>query len=195
MRPAVFLDRDGTLIEDIHYLSDPAKVRLLPGVSEALRNLQSLGFATVVVTNQSAVGRGILTLQTLNEIHAELHRQLAEHHLRLDGLYYCATAPSSSDRTTIDDPDRKPGPGMLLRAANDLLLDLPNSWIIGDMLSDILAGKNAGLRGSILVRTGRQSAGIDHEAIDFASDNILQAAQYIAQKSSIFSLPQTAEKR
>jgi D-glycero-D-manno-heptose 1,7-bisphosphate phosphatase len=186
MRPAVFFDRDGTLIEDVHYLADPGKVRLLPGAAEAVRDLQSLGFACVVITNQSAVGRGLLNVPTLDAIHAEMHRQFAEHQVRLDGLYYCTSVPESKDRTVIDDPDRKPGPGMLIRAANELRLDLGDSWMIGDMLSDILAGKNAGCRGSILIRAShRKLPDISHEAIDWIAEDALSAARYIAGRAHI----------
>ena len=149
-RPAVFLDRDGTVIEHVHYLSDPARVRLLPGAAEALRRLRRAGFARVLVTNQSAIGRGMLTEDRLEEIHAELERQLAASGATLDGIYYCPDAPSGDDRTVVEHSDRKPGPGMLLRAADELGLDLDASWMVGDMISDVLAGHNAGCR-SILV--------------------------------------------
>src|SRR5688500_18852747 len=113
MRAAVFLDRDGTLIEHVHYLNEPQQVRLLPGGPEAVRNLQALDFACVVVPSPSAVGRGILALGRLDQIHREMLRQIAEHGVRLDGAYCCPLAPTTRDRTTIDHPDRKPGPGML----------------------------------------------------------------------------------
>ena len=92
-RPAVFLDRDGTLIEHVHYLSDPALVRLLPGAAEALRRLRRAGFACVLVTNQSAIGRGMLTEERLDQIHAEMNRQLAAEGATLDAIYYCPDAP------------------------------------------------------------------------------------------------------
>lgn len=155
-RPAVFLDRDGTLIEDTHYLVDPRHVRLLRGAAEALRRLQAAGFACVVVTNQSAIARGMLTEDGLRRVHEELSRQLAERGTALDGFYYCPEAPGADDPTVVEHPDRKPGPGMLLRAAAELGLDLGASWMIGDAISDALAGRNAGCRGSILVRTGRR---------------------------------------
>lgn len=186
MRAAVFLDRDGTLIEHVHYLNDPKQVRLLPGGPEAVRNLQALDFACVVVTNQSAVGRGMLTLEGLDEIHREMHRQLAEHGVQLDGVYFCPVAPTSGDRTSIDHPDRKPGPGMLLRAARDLVLDLERSWMIGDMYSDVLAGRNAGCRGTVLVRTGPERdvpAAEEDPAIDYVADDLLDAARIIARQS------------
>jgi D-glycero-D-manno-heptose 1,7-bisphosphate phosphatase len=179
MKPAVFFDRDGTLIEDVHYLSDPARVRLAPGAAEAVRRLQAEGFACVVITNQSAVGRGLLTLETLAEIHTEMHRQFAQHAVVLDGLYFCTTVPTTGDRATIDDPNRKPGPGMLLRAARELDLDLAASWMVGDMLSDILAGVNAGCR-SILVRSGHgHQVDPQHQAITHVAGDVLQAAQFV----------------
>lgn len=185
MRAAVFLDRDGTLIEHVHYLNDPKQVRLLPGGPEAVRNLQALDFACVVVTNQSAVGRGMLTLDGLDEIHREMHRQFADHGVRLDGVYYCPVAPTSRDRTSIDHPDRKPGPGMLLRAARDLVLDLDRSWMVGDMYSDVLAGRNAGCRGTVLVRTGPECdvPAEGDPAIDYVADDLLEAARIIARQS------------
>lgn len=154
LRPAVFLDRDGTLIEDIPYLGDPALVRLLPGVADALKLLRQAGLALVIVSNQSAIGRGKITPAQLQAVHVEMHCQLAAADVTLDGVYWCPHAPVAKDKTLVEHVDRKPGPGMLLRAARDLNLDVAESWIIGDQLGDILAGRNAGCRGGILVRTG-----------------------------------------
>jgi D-glycero-D-manno-heptose 1,7-bisphosphate phosphatase len=153
----VFLDRDGTIIEDVHYLNRPEQIRLLPGSASALCRLREAGYACVMVTNQSAIGRGLLTEEGLWDIHDELNRQLAANGAALDASYHCSILPSSKDKTVIEHPDRKPGPGMLLRAARELTLDLPRSWMVGDMTSDALAGQNAGCRGSILVRTGREA--------------------------------------
>ena len=155
-RPAVFLDRDGTLIEHVPYLSDPTLVRLLPGAAETLKRLRHAGFACVLVTNQSAIGRGMLTEDRLDQIHTELHRQLAAAGATLDGIYYCPDAPSSDDQTVVEHHDRKPGPGMLIRAADDMKLDLSASWMVGDLISDVLAGINAGCR-SILIQSGQTS--------------------------------------
>ena len=154
LRPAVFLDRDGTLIEHVPYLSDPALVQLLPGAAEALRRFRRAGFACVLVTNQSAIGRGMLTEERLDEIHTEMNRQLAARGATIDAIYYCPDAPAGDDRTVVENPDRKPGPGMLLRAAADLKLDLGASWMVGDLISDVLAGQNAGCR-SILLESGQ----------------------------------------
>ena len=149
-RPAVFLDRDGTLIEHVHYLCDPALVRLLPGAPEALKKLRRAGFVVVLVTNQSAIGRGMLTENRLEQIHTEMRRQLAACGATIDAIYYCPVAPSSDDRSLVEHPDRKPGPGMLLRAAADLHLDLATSWMVGDLISDVWAGLNAGCRSILL---------------------------------------------
>ncbi|QDV39611.1 HAD-IIIA family hydrolase [Tautonia plasticadhaerens] len=153
-RPAVFLDRDGTVIEHVHYLRDPAEVRLLPGAAGALRRLAEAGFACVLATNQSAVGRGMMTPDDLDRVHEELARQLWGEGIMLAAVESCPAVPVGPDRTVVEQFDRKPGPGMLVRAAGRLGLDLNESWMIGDAISDVLAGVNAGCRGSILVRTG-----------------------------------------
>ena len=155
LRPAVFLDRDGTIMEDVPYLSDPARVRLLPGACGALRRLHEAGYSCVLVTNQSGIGRGLFAEERLAPIHAELARQLAAEGVALDGTYYCPEAPASDDPLVLDHPDRKPGPGMLVRAARELGLDLAESWMVGDKASDVLAGVNAGCLGAVLVRTGQ----------------------------------------
>jgi D,D-heptose 1,7-bisphosphate phosphatase len=180
-RPAVFLDRDGTLIEQIHYLSDPGRVRLLPATAEALRRFHSAGFACVVVTNQSAIGRGMITEEQLHRIHDEMNRQLAAAGAAVDAIYFCPEAPADNDRSILEHDDRKPGPGMLIRAAEELDLDLGASWMVGDMISDMLAGINARCRGSILVRTGKGLSDAE-AALDVAyqvADDLLAAADLI----------------
>jgi D-glycero-D-manno-heptose 1,7-bisphosphate phosphatase len=180
MRPAVFLDRDGTIIEQVHYLRDPAEVRLIPEAAAAIVGLRAAGYACVVVSNQSAVGRGLLTVGRLGEIHEEMCRQLRELGADLDGFYFCPAVPATADRTAVDHPDRKPGPGMLLRASEDLGLDLARSWMVGDLASDMHAGRNAGCRGTILVRTGLGAA-VDEadEAIDHIAADLAGAADLI----------------
>ena len=150
LRPAVFLDRDDTLIANVPYLTDPALVRVLPGAAEAVAALNRAGFAVVLATNQSAVGRGLLTEDRLREIHDKLNRLLAERGAVLDAIHHSPHVPLGDDRATVEHPDRKPGPGMLLRAAAEMGLDRAASWMVGDLISDVLAGLNAGCR-SILV--------------------------------------------
>ncbi len=153
-RPAIFLDRDGTIIKHVPYLADPALVELLPGAAESLTRFQRAGFVRVLVTNQSAIGRGLFTADRLDQIHTEMSRQLATLGATIDAIYYCPEAPAGDDRTVVENLDRKPGPGMLLRTAADLKLDLRASWMIGDLVSDVLAGRNAGCR-SIFLESGQ----------------------------------------
>jgi D-glycero-D-manno-heptose 1,7-bisphosphate phosphatase len=181
VKPAVFLDRDGTVIEEVHYIADPAHVRVLPGAADAIRSLHAAGYACVLITNQSAVGRGIAPPESIGLVQHEVERQLTAAGASIDGFYFCTEPPQSSDRATIDHPDRKPGPGMLLRAARELDLDLGRSWMVGDMLSDLLAGRNAGCRAVILVRTGH-GARSEPEAgpsADHVADDLAAAAGHI----------------
>ena len=155
-RRCVFLDRDGTLLEQIHYLKDPALVRLLPDSAVTINRLRRHGFACVVITNQSQIGNNLLSEAQLAEIHEEMYRQLLAEGAMLDAIYYCPAPGRQGDRTTVEHPDRKPGPGLLIRAAQELSLRLQSSWMVGDMVSDVLAGTNANCCGSILLRTGKE---------------------------------------
>jgi D-glycero-D-manno-heptose 1,7-bisphosphate phosphatase len=175
LKPAVFLDRDGTIIEHVHHLTKPGQVTLLPGAPEAIRRLQSNDYACVVVTNQSVVGRGMLSDAGLQQVHDEMARLLEHFHVRLDGLYSCTLAPTVTDPTVIEHPDRKPGPGMLWRAAQELSLNVKLSWMVGDSISDILAGHNAGCRGTILL----SSSARNDQANQIGSDQY-QAADLLA---------------
>ena len=154
MKPAVFLDRDGTVIDLVPYLTDPQQVSIVDGGLAALQRLHAKGFALVVVTNQSAIGRGLLDEEGLAEVHQVMNAQLAQGGIRLAGLYHCPLAPTSSDPTIIEHPDRKPGPGMILQAAQQLGIAVGESFMIGDSISDLLAGRHAGCRANLLVRTG-----------------------------------------
>jgi len=181
---AVFIDRDGTLIEDPGYLRDPAGVRLLPGVSEAIRSLRQAGYRVVVVTNQSGVARGFLTERTLEAIHTELRRQLAEHGAALDGLYYCPYHPDGRvEGYAVESDLRKPAPGMLFQAARELDIDLSNSWMVGDSPVDIQAGRSAGCRTIRLTSPG--SASVDHNVPlievlpDHTAADLVEAARII----------------
>jgi len=183
LKPAVFLDRDGTLNIDRSYITAPEHLQLLPGVAAALKQLQGAGFACVVVTNQSAVGRGMMSDADLERVHEELNRQLALDGVALDAIYACTFAPTSNDPLAVEHPERKPAPGLLLRAAAELNLDLAQSWMIGDTLRDILAGQNAGCRGCILVRTGQAVDEREfHRAMPFVMLDDLQAAAHFILK-------------
>ena len=182
---AVFLDRDHTLMEDPGYLADPDAVRLLPGVELAIKSLSQAGYKIVVVTNQSGVARGLLTEETLAKIHAELRRQLGEKGAQLDGIYYCPYHPEGTvPAYAIDSDLRKPQPGMLLKAAEELDIDLSASWMIGDSPADIEAGQRAGCR-TIRVRTAAPPTGqqADEDAqADANVRNLVDAARVILRE-------------
>ena len=114
--------------------------------------LNNAGYACVLVTNQSVVGRGLITEDELGLIHEEMERQLAETGAMLDAIYFCPVVGKSGDRMEIEHRDRKPGPGMLLRAATEHNLDVSRSWMVGDMMSDILAGQLLGLSVFLIAR-------------------------------------------
>ena len=156
-RMAVFLDRDGTLIEDLgsRPLLDPADLVLLPGVGDALCRLARAGYLRIVVTNQSAVGRGLLDQAGLDRIHAALGRALAAAGASLDALYFCPDVPPPAGSSESAVGWRKPGAGMLLDAAREHDLELSRCWMVGDQSRDTLAGKHAGCRGNLLLRTGQ----------------------------------------
>jgi D-glycero-D-manno-heptose 1,7-bisphosphate phosphatase len=154
LKPAVFLDRDGVVIEDSHYLGDPSRVKLLPGSAESIALLNRAGWQVVVATNQSGVARGLFSLGSVGEVHDRIDEQLRPFQARVDAYYFCPHHPEAEMREFRVDCDcRKPKPGLLLRAAEVHGLDLAASWMIGDRLSDLEAGSAAGCR-TVLVRTG-----------------------------------------
>jgi histidinol-phosphate phosphatase family protein len=149
LRRAVFLDRDGVVLRLVPYLSRAEDMELLPGVGDHLCLLRSRGFALVVITNQSVVARGILTLPQLDRLHEILRDMLEDFGVTLDGIYACPHHPDFTGPCEC----RKPEPGLLKEAAEDLRLDLPSSYLVGDRWDDIEAARRAGAKG-ILVRTG-----------------------------------------
>lgn len=184
-QPAVFLDRDGTIIEHVHFLDNPGEVRLLPGAAAAIRRLRQAGMACVVVSNQSGVGRGIISLEQIAAIHGEMNRLLSAEQTQVDAIYFCPEAPRGDDPLVIEHIDRKPAPGMLFQAANSLRLDLDASWMIGDMITDVIAGWHAGCRGSILVKTGKafQPADFSNLGHFHIRDNLTEAADLILEST------------
>ncbi len=179
MRRAVFLDRDGTVIEDREYLRKPEDVVLLPGVEQALRIFQSTGFHVVLVSNQSGIGRGWISLREHANVHASLVERLTARNCRIDGAYYCPHAPAESCAC------RKPRPGMLHSASRRLDLQLRASYMIGDKASDVDAGKRAGCMTS-LVCTGRGVETFSEigaaSSPDFVADDLLDAALWIRRR-------------
>lgn len=146
---AVFLDRDHTIIDDPGYIDDPEKVSLLPDAAAAIRTLNQSEYKVVVVTNQSGVARGLVSEDRLSEIHDRLRELLHEQGAEIDAIYYCPflEGPEATiKKYRRKSPLRKPEPGMLLKAADDLGIDLETSWMVGDSDRDILAGQRAGCR-------------------------------------------------
>ena len=148
MRPAIFLDRDGTIIAEREYLADPAGVEPLPGAGAALRRLQDAGFKLVIVTNQSGIGRGYYTEAAMHRVNERLLELLATDGVRIEKIYFAPESPDQPSR------GRKPSPQFLFDARDELGLDLAASYMIGDKLIDLECGWNAGVKQSILVRTG-----------------------------------------
>ena len=148
MKPAIFLDRDGTIITEREYLADPAGVSVFPGAGKALRQLQDAGFKLVIVTNQSGIGRGYYTEADMHRVNAHLLELLAADGVRIEKIYFAPESPEQPSR------GRKPSPQFLFDARDELGLDLAASYMIGDKLIDLECGWNAGVKQSILVRTG-----------------------------------------
>jgi len=150
LKPAIFLDRDGTINVEKDYLIDPADLVLFPGVGEALRRGRQAGYLLIVVTNQSGVARGYFTTSEVERLHDHLQGELLAYGVQIDAFYLCPHHPQHGAGPC---DCRKGSPGMLLQAARDHHIDLAASWMIGDKRSDVEAGIKAGCR-SILVRTG-----------------------------------------
>ena len=149
---AVFLDRDGTLNEDPGYLGDPNLVKLLPGTGEALSLLKNeLGFKLIVVSNQSGISRGLINKEMVDAVNNKLNELLSNYNVSIDAFYYCPFHPDFS--TTEETNCRKPSPEMVFQAARDFTIDLEGSYFVGDSVSDIECGINAGLK-TVLVKTG-----------------------------------------
>ncbi|MFI6055416.1 D-glycero-alpha-D-manno-heptose-1,7-bisphosphate 7-phosphatase [Streptomyces violascens] len=150
-RPAVFLDRDGTLTEPRHYPSRPEELVLQSGIGPPLLALQRHGFALIVVTNQSGVARGLVDEAAIAPMHRRLSELLARHRVRPDGIYHCPHHPDGVvPRFSVACSCRKPAPGMLHQAAGDLGCDLTASWMVGDSVCDIDAGHRAGTRTALV---------------------------------------------
>jgi D-glycero-D-manno-heptose 1,7-bisphosphate phosphatase len=177
MNQAVFLDRDGTLIAEKHYLHKVEEVEIYPGAAQALKRLQDAGFKLFVVTNQSGVGRGYFTLADVERVHHHLVRELAKDGVRLHKFYIAPEAPDQPSR------GRKPSPQFLFDARDEFGVDLPESYVIGDKLIDLECGWNAGVKKALLVRTGYgtevEKGSADHLGRAVVVDDLPAAATWI----------------
>jgi D-glycero-D-manno-heptose 1,7-bisphosphate phosphatase len=165
LRPALFLDRDGVLNEDRGYVSRWEDFRWIPGAREAVAAFNRAGWLVIVVTNQSGVGRGFYTEAAMHALHARMAQELAQVGGRIDAVYHAPQHPDASldAYRHPDPPDRKPNPGMLLRAIDELSIDPGRSFLIGDQASDLTAAARAGIAGHLF--GGGDLAGLAREAI------------------------------
>src|SRR5437660_7288219 len=157
---AVFVDRDGTIMEDRDYCSEPKDVKVFPGVPEALRRLKSNGFKLFIITNQSGIGRGLMTVEQYRAVEGEVLRQLGSD--LIDATYFCPDVPGQNSSC------RKPAPGMILQAQREHGIDLSRSFFIGDKEIDVECGRNAG------VRTIRVQTGFQHDTIGSTADRVAE---------------------
>lgn len=193
MNRAVFLDRDGTLNREVNYLADPAQLELLPGVAEGLARLAQNQWLLCVVTNQSGVARGILSEATLAEIHGRLRELLANEGVTLDWIGHCPHHPEHGTPALRQACNcRKPEPGLLLRAAADLDIDLTRSWMVGDSARDLEAGRSAGCR-SILVGTGNGARTFEAMETD-ERESLLNAPDFPGAADLILAGPVSPER-
>jgi D-glycero-D-manno-heptose 1,7-bisphosphate phosphatase len=185
VKPAVFLDRDGTLLQEGNYVDRLERLEFFPYTVDAVRTLNQAGFAVVIVTNQSGVARGMYPEEFVGEAHRHIEEKLNAGGARVDGYYYCPHHPEGSVEALRQDCEcRKPKPGQILQAASELDLDLGRSFMVGDRWKDIEAGRAAGVR-TILVRTGygREAESTEAMGDTVVVDNLIQAAAWILRQS------------
>jgi histidinol-phosphate phosphatase family protein len=191
-RRAVFLDKDGTLIEDVPYNVDPALIRLGAGAAEGLPRLHAAGFLLIVISNQSGVARGLFPEGALRAVHERLGQLLHDLGVRLDGFFYCPHHPGAPvPEYALACSCRKPEPGLILSAAREHGVDLGRSWLVGDILDDVEAGRRAGCR-TVLIDNGNETEWRrstyrwpDHLAADLA-----EAARLITSDDRAVAAPE-----
>jgi D-glycero-D-manno-heptose 1,7-bisphosphate phosphatase len=186
---AVFLDKDGTLVENLPFNVDPELIRLAPGAGSSLALLQAAGYRLIVVSNQSGVARGYFEPEALDAVARQLGVLLADCGVRLDGFYYCPHHPQGTvSHYARTCGCRKPRPGLLRQAASDLQVDLSRSWFIGDILDDVEAGRSAGCR-TVLLDNGNETEWIltPDRTPDVRVSDLDQAAQAILGREAVAS--------
>ena len=188
MKKAIFLDRDGVINENVPSLTKPEQFRLIHDVSASIKRFNETGYLVVVVTNQPGIAKGFSSFKDMEKIHAKMNGLLKEGGAHIDALYLCPHHPEKGhpgeiEELKIDCECRKPKPGLILRAAKDLDIDLHGSWIIGDSLTDVAAGKNAGLKTILLSNGGNCGSREEKKLVDVKPDhlcaNISQALKII----------------
>ena len=185
MRKAVFIDRDGTISEEVGYINHPSRFRVFPYSAPAIKKLNENGWLAIVVTNQAGVARGYFSENLITEVHQKLKQELEENDAQLDAIFYCAHHPTVGEPPYRADCDcRKPKPGLVHQAASQFDVDLDQSWMVGDRYSDIELARNAGLR-SAFVLSGYGRGEWEHQRIDWqqqpdlVAENLLEAVEAI----------------
>lgn len=182
---AVFIDRDGTISEEVGYINHSSRFRLFPYSAEAIRQLNESGWLAIVITNQAGVARGYFSEAMIETVHAQMTKNVTANGGRIDAIYYCAHHPTVGELPYRVDCDcRKPKPGLIARAASDFDIDLANSWMIGDRYSDVELARNAGVK-SLFVLSGYGRGEWEHQRSswkaqpDLVAENLLEAVQMI----------------
>jgi D-glycero-D-manno-heptose 1,7-bisphosphate phosphatase len=184
-RRAVFIDRDGTISEEVGYVNHVSRYKVFPFAAEAVRALHEADWLAILVTNQAGVARGYFAEELIGEVHKALAAELGRGGARLDAVYYCPHHPSVGEPPYRLDCDcRKPKPGLLKRAAGELGLDLSRCWMVGDRYSDVVLARNAGVR-SAFVLTGYGRGELEYQSEeweyrpDLVAENLLEAVKKI----------------
>ena len=190
-RRAVFIDRDGTLSEEVGYINHPSRFRLFPYAADAIKLLNATGWLAIVTTNQAGVARGYFSEDMIATVHDGMTNDLDSAGARLDAIYYCAHHPSVGELPYRFDCDcRKPKPGLISRAARDFEIDLNRSWMAGDRYSDVELARNAGVK-SAFVLSGYGRGEWEHqrqgwkEQLDLVAENLLEAARLIVGEAAV----------
>jgi len=188
MKRAVFIDRDGTISEEVGYINHPSRFRVFPYAAAAIKHLNDAGWLAIVVTNQAGVARGYFSEEMIQTVHAEMTKELETGGAKLDAVYYCAHHPSVGEPPYRFDCDcRKPKPGLISQAAREFEIDLAGSWMVGDRYSDVELARNAGVK-SMFVMSGYGRGEWEHQRAnwnqqpDMVAENLLEAVRVIVAK-------------
>ena len=182
----IFLDRDGTINEEVDFLSNPDNLHLIPRSVEAIREANAMGFKVFIITNQSGIARGFLTEERLSAIHERLLASLKAERATIDAIYYCPHHPELGNKPYVKDCEcRKPKTGMLRRAAEEFDVDLAQSFVVGDRMIDVQTGNNAGAT-SILVLTGYGKEELalcrqNNVPITYVANDLLDAIEFVSR--------------
>ncbi len=190
MKRAVFIDRDGTISEEVGYINHPSRFRLFPYSAPAIKKLNDNGWLAIVITNQAGVARGYFSEDLITQVHQKMRQDLERHNAQLDAIFYCAHHPTVGEPPYRADCNcRKPKPGLVQRAATELDVELDQSWMVGDRYSDIQLARNAGLR-SAFVLSGYGRGEWEHQRTswkqqpDLVAENLLEAVEAIVGDAS-----------